>query len=72
MKQRRPAEDLVQRLVSVAAKNQHLLPELLIANRREGQIGDFQGSNPMVGYGAGAFHLALLERDGRFAGTSCE
>ena len=72
MEQRGPAEQLVQRLVTVAAVNHHLLPELLIANRREGQIGDFQGSNPMVGYGAGAFHLALLERDGRFAGTSCE
>jgi hypothetical protein len=62
----------VQRLVDVAAVNHFLLPELLIANRREGQIGDFQGSNPMVGYGPGAFHLALLERDGSFAGTACE
>ena len=72
MKRRAPAEALVQRLVDVAAMNHHLLPELLIANRREGQIGDFQGSNPMVGYGAGAFHLALLERDGSTAGTACE
>jgi GH15 family glucan-1,4-alpha-glucosidase len=72
MKRRAPAEALVQRLVQVAALNHHLLPELLIANRREGQIGDFQGSNPMVGYGAGAFHLALLERDGSTASTSCK
>jgi hypothetical protein len=72
MKQRGPAEQLVQRIVRVAALNYHLLPELLIANRREGRIGDYQGSNPMVGYGAGAFHLALLERDGSTANTACE
>lgn len=72
MNQRSEAEALIERLVKVAAKNYYLLPELLIANTFEGQIGDFQGSNPMVGYGAGAFMMAVQERDGIFAKNGCE
>jgi hypothetical protein len=42
-----------------AAQNDHLLPELY-----ERTTGDYQGAIPMVGYGAGVWMMAQLEKHG--------
>src|SRR5207249_1244616 len=48
-----------------------LLPELYNATSSAGQIGAYAGSIPMVGYGAGAFEMTLLDRAGMFEPSDC-
>jgi GH15 family glucan-1,4-alpha-glucosidase len=60
---RRP--DLVQRIVNKAAADHNIIPEMYVALPCElfpGQIGDPTGAKPMVGYGAGAYILDVLDR----------
>jgi hypothetical protein len=60
---RRPA--LVQRIVDKAAADHNIIPEMYVALPCElfpGQIGDPTGAKPMVGYGAGAYILDVLDR----------
>ncbi len=60
---RRPA--LVQRIVDKAAADHNIIPEMYVALSCElfpGQIGDPTGAKPMVGYGAGAYILDVLDR----------
>jgi hypothetical protein len=60
---RRPA--LVQRIVDKAAADHNIIPEMYVAlpcKLFPGQIGDPTGAKPMVGYGAGAYILDVLER----------
>jgi hypothetical protein len=48
--------------------NYDLLPELY--NTRT-TIGEYNGSIPMVGYGAGAYVLTMLDRQGLFEHSDC-
>lgn len=53
------------RIVSKAAADHHILPEMYVAlpcKLFPGAIGDPTGARPMVGYGAGEFILDLLDR----------
>jgi GH15 family glucan-1,4-alpha-glucosidase len=63
---RRPA--LVQRIVDKAAADHNIIPEMYVALPCQlfpGQIGDPTGAKPMVGYGAGAYILDVLDRASR-------
>ncbi len=71
MKQPQKAHDIIDMLTTRSINNFYLLPELYVATASEGPIGSYQGSNPMVGYGAGAFVLAVLDREGRIEDRRC-
>lgn len=51
--------------------NYNLLPELYNTRTSSGQIGAYSGSIPMVGYGAGAYQMTLLDRAGTFEASDC-
>lgn len=57
---------MLQRIVARSASDHNIIPEMYVAVPCElfpGRIGDPTGAMPMVGYGAGAFVLHLLERE---------
>ena len=57
---------MVAHIVDKAAADHNITPEMYVAVPCElfpGKIGDPTGALPMVGYGAGAFILHLLERE---------
>jgi GH15 family glucan-1,4-alpha-glucosidase len=58
------ADAQLQRVVAKAAINYYLLPELYNTTTANGALGDYAGSIPMVGYGAGAYVMTLLDRGG--------
>jgi GH15 family glucan-1,4-alpha-glucosidase len=61
------ADVMLSRIVDKAAADHNIIPEMYVAVPCElfpGRIGDPTGAMPMVGYGAGAFILHLLEREG--------
>lgn len=56
---------LLQRITNKAAVDHNIIPEMYVAvpcPLFPGQIGDPTSARPMVGYGAGAYILALLDR----------
>lgn len=60
------ADTMLQRMVDKSAADHNIIPEMYVAVPCElfpGEIGDPTGAIPMVGYGAGAFVLHLLERE---------
>jgi GH15 family glucan-1,4-alpha-glucosidase len=60
------ADTMLNRIVAKAAADHNIIPEMYVAVPCElfpGKIGDPTGAMPMVGYGAGAFVLHLLERE---------
>jgi len=60
------ADAMLQRIVGKAAADHNIIPEMYVAVPCElfpGKIGDPTGAKPMVGYGAGAYVLHLLERE---------
>jgi GH15 family glucan-1,4-alpha-glucosidase len=60
------ADVMLSRIVDKAAVDHNIIPEMYVAVPCElfpGRIGDPTGAMPMVGYGAGAFVLHLLERE---------
>ena len=60
------ADALLSRLVAKAATDHDVVPEMLVAEDCvlfHGAIGDPTGAIPMVGYGAGAFVLHVLQRE---------
>jgi GH15 family glucan-1,4-alpha-glucosidase len=60
------ADAMLDRIVTKAAADHNIIPEMYVAVPCElfpGKIGDPTGAMPMVGYGAGAFVLHLLERE---------
>jgi len=65
------ADQLLTWVTSQASVNHDLLPELYNTRSSTGQIGAYSGSIPMVGYGAGAYQLTLLDRAGAFENTDC-
>jgi GH15 family glucan-1,4-alpha-glucosidase len=62
----RAADAMLARIVAKAAADHNIIPEMYVAVPCElfpGKIGDPTGAMPMVGYGAGAYVLHLLDRD---------
>jgi len=60
------ADAIVARIVSKAAADHNIIPEMYVTvpcKLFPGKIGDPTGARPMVGYGAGAFILDLLDRE---------
>jgi GH15 family glucan-1,4-alpha-glucosidase len=60
------ADAMLARIVAKSAADHNIVPEMYVAvpcDLFPGKIGDPTGAIPMVGYGAGAFILHLLERD---------
>ena len=58
------ADAMLDRIVTKAAADHNIIPEMYVAVPCElfpGKIGDPTGAMPMVGYGAGALVLHLLE-----------
>lgn len=59
------ADSMLQRITLKAAADHNIIPEMYVAVPCElfpGKIGDPTGAIPMVGYGAGAYVLHLLQR----------
>ena len=57
---------MLQRIVARSAGDHNIIPEMYVAvpcALFPGRIGDPTGAMPMVGYGAGAYVLHLLERE---------
>ena len=65
------ADQLLSWVTSQAGANYNLLPELYNTVSSSGAIGAYTGSIPMVGYGAGAYQMTLLDRAGSFEHTDC-
>jgi GH15 family glucan-1,4-alpha-glucosidase len=60
------ADAMLTRIVDKAAADHNIIPEMYVAlpcKLFPGKIGDPTGALPMVGYGAGAYVLHLLERE---------
>ena len=60
------ADAMLARIVRKAAADHNIIPEMYVALPCQlfpGKIGDPTGALPMVGYGAGAYLLHLLERE---------
>jgi GH15 family glucan-1,4-alpha-glucosidase len=58
------ADQILDHVVEKAAANFYLLPELYNAVASDGAIGNYTGAVPMVGYGAGAYIMTMLDRSG--------
>ncbi len=65
------ADGYVAQIVQKATANFYLLPELYNSVPRDGQIGKYTGSVPMVGYGGGAYILTMLDRSGKIEPNDC-
>jgi len=65
------ADQLLGWVTSQAAVNFDLMPELYNTRTSSGTIGAYSGSIPMVGYGAGAYQMTLLDRAGAFEPSDC-
>lgn len=60
------ADAMLSRIVAKSAADHDMIPEMYVALPCQlfpGKIGDPTGALPMVGYGAGAYVLHLLERE---------
>jgi GH15 family glucan-1,4-alpha-glucosidase len=60
------AAAILKRIVDKATADHNIIPEMYVAVPCElfpGQVGDPTGARPMVGYGAGAYILDLLDRE---------
>jgi len=60
------ADPMLDRIVDKAAADHNIIPEMYVALPCQlfpGKIGDPTGALPMVGYGAGAYVLHVLERE---------
>ena len=65
------ADQLLGWVTAQATVNNDLLPELYNTRTSSGQIGAYSGSIPMVGYGAGAYQMTLLDRAQQFEHSDC-
>ncbi|HTW78271.1 MAG TPA: glycoside hydrolase family 15 protein [Terracidiphilus sp.] len=60
------AQAILKRIVDKAAEDHNIIPEMYVAlpcTLFPGRVGDPTGARPMVGYGAGAYILDLLDRE---------
>lgn len=67
------AAALISALVERASRDHFFIPEMYVSRqnyRFTGPIGAPSGAIPMVGYGAGAYVIYLLERDRRIPSTA--
>jgi len=62
---------LLASITAAAEANFDLLPELYNTQASAGPIGAYAGSIPMVGFGAGAYMMTLLDRAGLTEHTDC-
>jgi GH15 family glucan-1,4-alpha-glucosidase len=61
------AAAILKRIVDKAAADHNVIPEMYVAESCKlfpGELGDPTGAMPMAGYGAGAYILHVLEREG--------
>ncbi|MEJ7597527.1 MAG: glycoside hydrolase family 15 protein [Kofleriaceae bacterium] len=65
------ADQLLEWVTGQGSVNYNLLPELYNTRSASGQIGAYAGSIPMVGYGAGAYQMTLLDRAGSLEPSDC-
>jgi hypothetical protein len=65
------ADQLLNWVTAQATVNYDLIPELYNTRTSSGTIGAYSGSIPMVGYGAGAYQLTMLDRVQLFEHTDC-
>ncbi len=65
------ADELLAWVTGQGGANFDLLPELYNTRTSSGQIGAYSGSIPMVGYGAGAYQMTLLDRAGFREAADC-
>src|SRR5204863_4251323 len=65
------ADQLLAWVTGQASVNNGLLPELYNTRTSSGAIGAYSGSIPMVGYGAGAYQMTLLDRAGVIENSDC-
>jgi len=65
------ADQLLNWVTIQAGANYDLLPELYNTRTSSGTIGAYSGSIPMVGYGAGAYQLTMLDRVQLFEHSDC-
>ncbi len=65
------ADQLLAWVTAQAQVNNGLLPELYNTRSSSGAIGAYSGSIPMVGYGAGAYQMTLLDRAGSYEHGDC-
>jgi hypothetical protein len=65
------ADQLLGWVTGQATANFDLMPELYNTRTSSGQIGAYSGSIPMVGYGAGAYQMTMLDRAGLYEFTDC-
>jgi hypothetical protein len=60
------ADAMIARIVAKASVDHNIVPEMYVAvpcTLFPGEIGDPTGARPMIGYGAGAYVLDLLDRE---------
>jgi hypothetical protein len=69
--QTQDSQNTLQTVIQKAAANYYLLPELYNAVPADGAVGKYAGSIPMVGYGAGAYALTVLDRSGLIEPNHC-
>lgn len=70
--QKAAADAAFERVVDKAAADHNIIPEMYVAvpcKLFPGKIGDPTGALPMVGYGAGAYILEMMEREEIAAGA---
>ncbi len=65
------ADAIVAQITERAAANFFLVPELYNAVPASGVIGKYTGAVPMVGYGAGAYVMTMLDRAGIAEPNDC-
>jgi GH15 family glucan-1,4-alpha-glucosidase len=65
------ADQYLGQIVQKATVNFFLLPELYNDTAADGQIGKYFGSIPMVGYGAGAYMITVMDRAGVWEPNDC-
>ncbi len=65
------ADQLLSWVTAQASANYDLLPELYNTRSSSGQIGAYSGSIPMVGYGAGAYQMTMLDRVQLYEHSDC-
>jgi MYXO-CTERM domain-containing protein len=65
------ADQLLDWVTAQASVNYNLLPELYNTISSAGPIGAYAGSIPMVGYGAGAYVMTMLDRAQLYEHADC-
>jgi GH15 family glucan-1,4-alpha-glucosidase len=65
------ADSYLATIIDKASANFYLLPELYNAVAADGEIGRYWGEIPMVGYGAGAYIMTILDRMGLIEPNDC-